>query len=373
MPSLFDPVQFGALALQSRIVMAPLTRNRAVGPGQVPNALMAEYYAQRARPATGAALIISEAAQISAEGRGWRDTPGLHSAEQVQGWREVTAAVHAAGGLIVAQLWHVGRVSHADLHGGAGPVSSTARVAAGRKAFTDAGLVPSSPPRALADEELPRVVADYVAAARNAIAAGFDGVEVHAANGYLLDQFLRDTVNDRDPRHSAYGGSIAARCRLTLEVMQAVAAAVGAPRCGIRLSPGNPTADAAPDSQAQALFEHLIREMAALPLAFIHMIEGQTGGAREAWPIDYAALRRCARPGSAWLVNNGYSRADALEAVATGRADAVAFGKPFIANPDLTRRLRVDAPLAMADASTYYFGGARGYVDYPVWPGGMVA
>jgi N-ethylmaleimide reductase len=298
--------------------------------------------------------------------------PGLHSAEQETGWREVTAAVHAGGACMVAQLWHVGRISHAELHGGAPPVSSTARVAAGRRAFIgpgdapfgESGLAPCSPPRALDDSELAGIAADYAAAALRARRAGFDGVEIHAANGYLLDQFLRDTVNDRA---GPYGGGIPGRCRLTLEVVQAVVAAIGADRVGIRLSPGNPTGDAPPDSQAQALFGHLIAELGAWPLASIHMIEGQTGGRRDAWPLDYAALRDRARPGTGWLVNNGYGREDALAAVAEGRADAVAFGRPFISNPDLTRRLRLGGPLAPADAKRFYTPGPVGYTDYPLW------
>lgn len=359
MPSLFDPLPIGRIALANRAVMAPLTRNRA-SPGQVPNALMATYYRQRAHPQHGAGLIITEATQISPMGQGYRDTPGIHSPEQVAGWRGVTEAVHAAGGRIVLQLWHVGRISHSSLlPGGAAPVSSTARAAAVNTLGAE-GRVPCSVPRALETDEIPAIVADYAQAARNAVAAGFDGVEVHGANGYLIDQFLRDSINDR---HDRYGGPIANRARFLVEVMQAVVAAIGADRTGLRLSPVTPSNDAGPDSNPQALMAHVMRELAPLSLAFVHVVEGATGGARDVAPFDYAALR--AGFGGAWIVNNGYDRALALDAVASGRADAVAFGKPFIANPDLTRRLRENLPLTPHDTKTFYGGGAVGYTDYP--------
>ncbi len=359
MPTLFDPLRIGRIALANRAVMAPLTRNRA-SPGQVPNALMATYYRQRAHPLHGAGLIITEATQISPMGQGYRDTPGIHSPEQVAGWRGVTEAVHAVGGRIVLQLWHVGRISHSSLlPGGAAPVSSTARAAAVNTLGAE-GRVPCSVPRALETDEIPAIVADYAQAARNAVAAGFDGVEVHAANGYLIDQFLRDSINDR---HDRYGGPIANRARFLVEVMQAVVAAIGADRTGLRLSPVTPSNDAAPDSDPQALMAHVMRELAPLSLALVHVVEGATGGARDVAPFDYAALR--AACGGAWIVNNGYDRAMALDAVAGGRADAVAFGKPFIANPDLTRRLRENLPLTPHDVKTFYGGGAAGYTDYP--------
>lgn len=359
---LFDPIRIGDIDLATRIVMAPLTRNRA-SPGQVPNALMAEYYAQRADPATGAGLIVSEASQISPQGRGYVDTPGIHNNEQVQGWRLVTDAVHARGGRIVLQMWHVGRVSHFSLQpGGGAPVSSSTRVAQSRS-LTASGPQPCSPPRALATAELPGIVEDYRLAAGRAMDAGFDGVEVHGANGYLLEQFLRDTVNDRS---DAYGGPIENRARLLLEVVRAVAAEAGAGRTGLRVSPALPLADAGPDSQTQALYAHVVDELVALRLAYLHMIEGQTGGARETIDFDYEALRRAftAAPGSAWMVNNGYTRTMALDTVARGKADLVAFGKPFIANPDLGRRLREDAALNVPDSRSFYTPGAVGYTDY---------
>jgi N-ethylmaleimide reductase len=359
MTTLFDPVQIGAIALANRIVMAPLTRNRA-GPGQVPTELMVQYYRQRANPATGAGLIVTEATQVCPEGQGYLDTPGLFNAEQMAGWRRITAAVHAEGGRIVVQLWHVGRISHVSLQPGRqAPVSSTAR-AANTKTFTSDGFVPCSTPRALATDEIPGVVHSYRQAARLAIEAGFDGVEVHGANGYLIDQFLRDSINDRN---DIYGGSIDNRTRLLREVMTAVAGEIGGGRTGLRISPVTPSNDAGPDSNPQALFEAVLDQMAALNLAFIHVIEGQTGGARDIAPFDYAALRR--RFSGAWMVNNGYTRSMAMEAVASGAADLVAFGKPFIANPDLGRRLREDAPLNPLDTARLYGGGAQGYVDYP--------
>ncbi len=358
MPTLFDPVRVGELDLATRIVMAPLTRNRA--PGQMPNALMAQYYAQRADPATGAALIVTEATPVCPEGHGYVDTPGLHSAAQAAAWRQVTDAVHARGAMIVVQLWHVGRVSHVSLQpGGAAPVSSTARVA-NAKTYLHGGFVPCSPPRALATDEIPGVVDAYRRAARLAMDAGFDGVEVHGANGYLIDQFLRDSINDRT---DAYGGPIANRIRLLTEVTTAVAGEIGGGRVGLRLSPVTPSNDAGPDSDPLALFEAAVDALAPLKLAYLHVIEGQTGGPRDVAPFDYAALRR--RFAGAWMVNNGYTREMALDAVASGAADLVAFGKGFIANPDLGLRLQLGAPLNAPDKATMYGGGAAGYTDYP--------
>ncbi len=355
MPSLFDPTRIGDIALANRIVMAPLTRNRAAA-GQVPSPLAADYYAQRA----SAGLIISEASQVCPEGQGYLDTPGIHSPEQIAGWRRVTDAVHARGGRIVIQLWHVGRISHVSLQpGGAAPVSSTARIANG-KTFTKDGFVPVSAPRALRRDEIPGIVAAYGRAARNAIDAGFDGVEVHGANGYLIDQFLRDSINDRS---DDYGGSIGNRTRLLREVMHAVTAEIGGSRTGLRLSPVTPSNDAGQDSDAQALFNHAVEQLAPLGLAFLHVVEGQTGGARDVAHFDYAALR--SRFTGAWMVNNGYSRQMAMDVVASGVAELVAFGRPFIGNPDLVRRLREDAPWNALDSQTLYGGGAEGYTDYP--------
>ena len=359
MSTLFDPIRLGDIDVATRIVMAPLTRNRASA-GQVPNELMAQYYAQRANPATGAGLIVSEATQISPEGQGYLDTPGLFNTAQVAGWRRVTDAVHAQGGRIVVQLWHVGRISHVSLQpGGQAPLSSTATPAK-TKTFIAQGFADVSAPRALRTDEIPGVVAQYRRAAELAIEAGFDGVEVHGANGYLIEQFLRDTINDRtDP----YGGSIENRARFLLEVMQAVTGAIGGGCTGLRLSPVTPANDAGIDTHAQQLFEYVGRQLAPLKLAFVHVVEGATGGPRDNAPFDYAALR--AAFGAPWMVNNGYTRPMALDAVAGGSADLVAFGRPFISNPDLGRRLREDAPLNELRPALLYGGGAEGYTDYP--------
>ena len=369
-PQLFEPVTVGAWRLSNRSVMAPLTRNRA--PGQVPTALMATYYAQRAHPQDGAGLIVSEATPISPQAHGYADTPGLHTDEQVAAWRVVTDAVHARGGHIVTQLWHVGRISHVDLQpGGQAPVAPSA-IAAKAKTYLikpeGGGFFDVSPPRALATDELPGIVDDYRQAARRARAAGFDGVEIHGANGYLLDQFLRSGSNQRD---DAYGGSIENRARLLLEVVAAVCTEIGADRVGLRLSPVTAANDAS-DSDPQPLFDHVVRQLAPLGLAYVHVIEGQTGGPRDFQqgdaPFDYAALRaayRTAGGQGAWMVNNGYSAELAQQALAEG-ADLVAFGRGFIANPDLTRRLREGLPLNEVQRATLYGGGAQGYTDYPL-------
>ena len=360
MTNLFQAVQAGDLHLANRIAMAPLTRNRADA-DRNPTALTVTYYTQRA----SAGLLITEASQISPEGQGYLDTPGIYADTQVAAWKKVTDSVHAAGGKIVIQLWHVGRISHSSLlPNGIPPVSSTARRAEA-KTFTAAGFEDVSTPRALRTDELPRIVADYRHAARNAIRAGFDGVEIHGANNYLLEQFLRSSINDRS---DAYGGSIENRSRLLLEVTQAVVEEIGAGRTGIRLSPVTPVNDGAQDSDAQALYQHVVDQLAPMKLAFIHVIEGQTGGARDVAPFDFDALRRSYKadhPTGAWIVNNGYSREMAIEALASGHADMVAFGRPFISNPDLVRRLRDNSPLNALDASTLYGGGAKGYTDYP--------
>lgn len=353
LPTLFQPVRIGAIELANRIVMAPLTRNRS--PGGLPGPLSVTYYAQRA----SAGLIVTEGSQISPLGQGYLDTPGIHTPEQVAAWKTVTDAVHAAGGRIVIQLWHVGRVSHTSLlPEGEVPVAPSA-VPAATKTFIASGFADVSAPRALRLDEIPGVIADYRHAARCALQAGFDGVEIHAANGYLIDQFLRDGCNQRT---DAYGGSIENRTRLLAEVTAAVADEIGADRVGVRLSPVTPANDLR-DSDPQPLFERAVERLDALGIAFVHVIEGATGGPRDIAPFDYAALR--ARFRGAWIVNNGYSRAMAIDAIEQRTADAVAFGMPFIANPDLVRRLRENAPLNAANRHTFYGGGAEGYTDYP--------
>ncbi len=364
MPSLFNPTQAGDLQLANRIVLAPLTRNRA--PGAVPTPLMAEYYTQRA----SGGLLITEATAISHQGQGYSDVPGLYGTEQLDGWKHVTQAVHDAGGKIVVQLWHVGRVSHTALQPDGGqPVAPSAITAKTKTVLIKDGVptfVETSQPRALQSEELPGIVHSYQAAARNAVdTAGFDGVEIHGANDYLLDQFLKSGSNQRG---DDYGGSIENRARLLLEVVRAVTSAIGGGRTGIRLSPVTPANDVH-DADPQPLFDYVIKQLAPLNLAYIHIIEGATGGPRELpdRPFDYAALKAAYRKAGgqgAWMVNNGYDKALAEQAVANG-ADLVAFGKPFLANPDLVRRLREGAALNTPDQATFYGGGARGYTDYP--------
>lgn len=364
MTTLFEPLQLGPLRLPNRIVMAPLTRNRA--PHAIPTPMMAEYYAQRA----SAGLLISEATAISHQGQGYADVPGLYGTEQLDGWKQVTRAVHGRGGRIFVQLWHVGRVSHVELqpHGGK-PVAPSAIAARTKTYLIRDGVgsfVPTSEPRALDAGELPGIVQDFRHAARNAVtSAGFDGVEVHGANGYLLDQFLKTGANQRD---DDYGGSIENRARLLLEVMRAVVEELGGDRVGLRLSPVTPANDIA-DADPQPLFDYLVRELAPLGLAYIHVIEGATGGPREVEgrPFDFAAMRQAWREAGAkgaWMVNNGYDKAMAEQALAAG-ADLVAFGRPYIANPDLVERLRQDAPLNEVERATLYGGGAKGYTDYP--------
>ena len=369
-PSLFSATRVGALDVANRVVMAPLTRNRA--PGAVPNALMAEYYAQRADPFRGAGLIVSEATAISPQAQGYADVPGLYTSEQLDGWKRVTRAVHAQGGKIVCQLWHVGRISHHVLQPGhVDPVAPSAIRANAKTYVFDAQgqghFAPTSPPRALHRHEIPGIVHDYVVAARNAVqSAGFDGIEIHGANGYLLDQFLKTGANQRS---DDYGGGIANRARLMLEVARAVCDAIGAERVGIRLSPVT-SANDIHDADPQPLFEHLLRQLAPLGLAYVHVIEGATGGARELAdrPFDYTALKaayRQAGGAGAWMLNNGYDPALAQDAIASGRADLVAFGKAFICMPDLTARLRRGGPYQPLDKASMYGGGAQGYTDYP--------
>jgi N-ethylmaleimide reductase len=350
---LFTPLQAGAIAMKNRVVMAPLTRSRAVG--GVPGPLHVEYYRQRA----GAGLIVNEGTQISPMGQGYVDTPGIHSPEQVAAWRKVTDAVHSEGGKIVVQIWHVGRISHPDLLGGAAPLAPSA-IPANGKTFINGEFVPLGQPRAMTLEEIASTIEDYRIAARNAIEAGFDGVEIHAANGYLLDQFLRDTTNKRT---DTYGGPIANRTRLLREVIAAVTTEIGANRTGIRLSPWSNANDVGIDSDTPALFGAVIDILNAANLAFLHVIEGQTGGPRD-YPADgMSALR--ARYRGLWIGNNGYDRSSAIAAVKGGRVDAVAFGRLYISNPDLAERLAIDAPLNPLPTSGLYGGGTEGYTDYP--------
>lgn len=358
-PDLFTPIQVGALALPNRIVMAPMTRNRA-DVGNVPNDLMREYYLQRA----SAGLIISEGAQISPTGQGYPMTPGIHSEAHVAGWRGITDAVHDAGGRMFLQLWHVGRVSHPDLQpGGAVPVAPSAIRPAGQ-AFTPEGLKDFVTPRALDLAEIPALLDDYRSAARLARDAGFDGVEIHGANGYLLDQFLRDGTNRRT---DAYGGSLANRARLLLEVTEAVCGVWGPDRVGVRLSPLQPFNDIR-DSDPRATFSYATEQLNAFGLAYLHITEMGAENPGAAGPaFDLAELRRLWR--GVYMTNAGYTRDKANAAIASGAADLVAFGVPYIANPDLVARFAQGAPLNQADEATFYGGGAEGYTDYPTLAG----
>ncbi|NTV95250.1 MAG: alkene reductase [Thiobacillus sp.] len=356
MTDLFSPLRLGAIELANRVVMSPLTRCRASLPGNVPNALMAEYYRQRA----SVGLIISEATPVCPEGHGYPRTPGIHTEEQVAGWRKITADVHDAGGKIVLQLWHVGRISHPDLQpGGIAPVAPSAIRPAGQ-VYTFEGPKDYVTPRALETDEIPGLIADYVRAARNAMSAGFDGVEVHAGNGYLLDQFLRSSTNRRSDR---YGGGKEGRARLLLEVLEQVAGAIGADRVGVRLSPVTPFGDIR-DDDPQATFEYVVEQLNGLGLAFLDILQGTGGAPMEEWePFDYARLRAIYRGNL--ILNNGYGYTAAMAAVESGAADAIAFGRLLIANPDLVERFRRGKPFNPLDYDTLYAGEEKGYTDYP--------
>lgn len=345
---LFSAVRLGALDLANRVIMAPLTRNRAAA-GQVPSPLAAEYYGQRA----SAGLIVAEGTQISPLGQGYLDTPGIHTAEQVQGWRAVTDEVHRLGGKIVLQLWHVGRVSHTSvLPPGESPVAPSAIRAEG-KTYTKDGFQDVSEPRALALDEIPALIEDYRIAARNAIDAGFDGVEVHAANGYLLDQFLQDSTNQRTDN---YGGSLENRARLLLEVTDAVLGVWEPGRVGVHLAPRADSHDMGDSNRAQT-FTHVARELGKRNIAFLCARE------READDSLSPSLKEAF--GGVFIANERFSKDQANAWLASGKADAVAFGVPFIANPDLPERLRQDAPLNEAHSDTFYAAGPVGYIDYP--------
>lgn len=351
---LFSPFNLNGQLLKNRIVMAPLTRSRAVHGTDAPQPLNAEYYAQRA----SAGLIISEATQISPTGKGYAWTPGIYSQEQIAGWKLVTDAVHIRGGMIFLQLWHVGRMSHPSLQpGGAQPVAPSAIIPKGQKTYIESGsFVEVGEPRALLLPEIADIVNDYRVAARNAIIAGFDGVEIHGANGYLINQFLCDGSNQRQ---DIYGGSITNRLRFVLEVVEAVSTEVGSHRTGIRLSPVSLFNDMF-DSSPTALFSALVRELNPFNLAYVHVIEG------ESKELDFHRLRKAFS--GPWIVNGGYNRERAAEAIASNYADLVAFGRLYIANPDLAERFKKNASLNEPDANTFYGGDAKGYTDYPTLP-----
>ncbi|WP_026378977.1 alkene reductase [Afifella pfennigii] len=355
LPKLFQPIDLGPVRLSNRIVMTPLTRSRADA-DDAPHDLHVEYYRQRA----SAGIIVAEASQVSPQGKGYIATPGIHSELQVERWRKVTDAVHAAGGRMFLQLWHVGRISHPDLQpDGELPVAPSA-VRPQAQAFTADGFKDIPTPRPLEAGELAGIVEDYRRAAENAKRAGFDGVEIHSANGYLLDQFLRDKTNRRE---DAYGGSIENRMRFPLQVVDAVVDVFGAARVGIRISPVSPANDIA-DSDPEPLFGAYVRALSERGLVYLHVIEGATRGPRSVeGQFDPATLK--ADFAGLYMGNNGYDRALAVAAVEEGRADLVAFGRPFISNPDLVERLKLQAPLAAFDETTFYGGGEKGYTDYP--------
>ncbi len=355
---LFSPVTLGSISLKNRIVMAPLTRNRA-GEGAVPQAMNVTYYEQRA----SAGLIVTEATPISPMAHGYPALPGIYTDAQVAGWKKITEAVHAKGGKIVIQLWHVGRISHPSLlPNNVLPVAPSAIKPAG-KAFTYEGLVDYVTPRALEVSELSAIVQDYVHATKCAIAAGFDGVEIHAANGYLLDQFLRDGTNQRTDQ---YGGSHENRARLLMEVTHAVVDVIGADKVGVRLSPVNPFNDMK-DSQPQAIFNYVADALNQFGLAYLHAVEGGIHGGGESDPFDFVAFRKLFK--GAYMANLSYDKARGNAAVQSGHADVIAYGVPFIANPDLVERFKQDAPLNEADSNTFYGGTEKGYIDYPALNG----
>ena len=361
-PKLFESYKLGPITLPNRLVMAPLTRNRAAE-GLVASPLAVEYYGQRA----SAGFLITEASQISQQGQGYQDTPGIYSKEQVAGWRKVTDRVHERGGRIFIQLWHVGRISHTSLQPNGGAPVAPSAIRANGKTFVNGTFADVSEPRALALEEIPGIIENFKRASANAIEAGFDGVEIHGANGYLLDQFAKDGANKRT---DAYGGSIENRAKLMLEVARAVSAEAGPERTGIRISPVTPANDIT-DSNPQPLFDYIVDHLNALKLVYIHVIEGATGGPRDNAPFDYASLRK--RFKGAYVANNGYDLELATRVLAADAADLIAFGKPFIANPDLVERFRRGAPLNTPDKATFYGGGAKGYTDYPVLGGALAA
>ena len=350
---LFTPISLGDLTLANRIIMAPLTRNRATMPGNVPQAMNATYYAQRA----SAGLIISEAAQVSPQGIGYPATPGIHSEEQVQGWRAVNDAVHAQGGHLIAQLWYCGRISHPDLlPDNQQPVSASAIKPEG-DAVTFEGLKPFVEPRALRTDEIPGIVDQYRQAARCAVEAGFDGVEVHSANGYLLDQFLRDGTNRRE---DPYGGSLENRTRLLLEVLSAVLESWEPSRVGVRISPENSFNDIH-DSDPQTTFNFVASALSGKGLGYLHVVEGEMMGGKS--HVDYRQIRD--HFDGYYMANCEYDQARAQAAIASGAADMVSFGRLFLANPDLVQRFRTGAEFNTPDMDTFYGGDEKGYTDYP--------
>lgn len=352
--TLFSPITLGSYVLPNRVVMAPLTRMRA--PDNTPTELMATYYAQRA----SAGLIISEASQISPQGVGYPATPGIYSDAQVTGWQKITSAVHDRGGHIFCQLWHVGRISHPDFHNGEQPVAPSAIKPEGN-AVTPGGVKPFVMPRALTTEEISGIVGQYRLAAQNALAAGFDGVEIHGANGFLPDQFLRDGTNKRS---DCYGGTMANRSRFLLETLEAVIDVCGADRTGLRLSPSGTFNDMS-DSDPETFFVYLIAELNRFGLAYLHLVDALESDIQRGVKAVKLSVLRAAYQGHL-VICGGYDQVRAGCVIAEGLADAVAFGQLYIANPDLVARFKQNAPLNVPDTGTFYGGDAQGYTDYPV-------
>ena len=352
---LFTPVQVGRYTLPNRIVMAPLTRCRA-GEGNVPTLLNVNYYVQRA----SAGLIISEASQVSQQGMGYPATPGIYSSEQIAGWRLVTDAVHQQGGLIFLQLWHVGRSSHSSFQPDRGLPVAPSAIAIEGELLTYEGMKPYETPRALELSEIPGIVEQFRQGAKNALEAGFDGVEIHGANGYLLDQFLRDGANKRTDE---YGGSIENRARLHLEVTEAVVEVWGSDRVGIRLSPSS-TFNSMSDSNPEATFGYLVEQLNRFNLAYLHLLEPSESDLRHGGHAVPTAYFRPIYQGNL-IANWDYDQVKANAVIASGNADLISFGKAFIANPDLPERFKLNAPLNSPDPDTFYGGGEHGYTDYP--------
>jgi N-ethylmaleimide reductase len=353
-PTLFDAFTLGPHQLKNRTVMAPMTRNRAE-PGNVPGSLIALHYRQRA----SAGLIITEGSQVTPEGQGYPDTPGIHTQDQIDGWRRVTRAVHEEGGHIFLQLWHVGRISHSLYQPNRALPVAPSPIAARGQVFTREGMKSYEVPRALATEEVAEVVARYREGAKNALTAGFDGVEVHGANGYLIDQFLQDGSNRRTDR---YGGEVENRTRFLVEVVQAVIEVWGPDRVGVRLSPNGSMNDMSDTNPAET-FGHAVRALDALGVGYLHLRTGTAADVRHGRvPVPIATFRALFR--GPLILNDGFDRERGETAIALGQADLVAFGTPFISNPDLPLRLRIGAPLTPPDPATFYGGGAKGYTDY---------